>query len=253
MKSCIYDFYMDPKLITLLVICIAAVSVSGCTTHSSETVGTTTVPASLSPATPAATASPVQVAECIRDAECVPAECCHPSSCTAIAAKRVCDLMCTASCEGPLDCGAGSCGCLNGKCSVVPASSATSAPGGYTGLTIKASPLRYSPMMSSTPGIGLELKAIGFNPENASFAWKATYGKFLSWNSPDFQVNELGDSASNHGEKIYWSFIDKPSSTTTPVTITVTATENGSGRLLGKSTVTLAWDGDYAVTVKGIE
>ena len=107
--------------------------------------------------------------------------------------------------------------------------------------------------MSSTPGIKLEPVVTGFSIQDASFAWKASYGQFLSWNSPDYTVNQLGDSASNHGEKLYWSFTDKPSSTVTPVTITVTATESGSGRFLGRSTVTLAWDGDYAVTVQGVE
>jgi hypothetical protein len=108
-------------------------------------------------------------------------------------------------------------------------------------------------MMSSTPGIGLELIAIGFKPEIASFAWKATYGHFLSWNSPDFTVNQLGDSATNQGEKIYWSFYDKPSSTETPVTITVTATDTASGELLGSSAVTLAWEGNDSVTVRDAE
>jgi len=156
-------------------------------------------------------------------------------------------------CEGPLDCGAGSCGCVKGKCSVIPRSSARYAPALYTGITIIATPRRYSPMMSSTPGIGLELIAIGFKPEKASFAWKATYGRFLSWNSPDFKVNTRGDSATSHGEKIYWTFNEKPSSTATPVTITVTATDTASGQLLGSSAVTLAWEGNNSVTVREIE
>ena len=99
--------------------------------------------------------------------------------------------------------------------------------------------------MSSTPGIGLEPVVTGFDAGNATFAWKTTYGQFLSWNSPDFTVNQLGDSATNHGEKLYWSFIDQPASTATPVTITVTATDTASGRLLGSSTVTLAWADNY--------
>ncbi len=244
---------MDPKVLALLVICIAALSVSGCTTHSSAPVGTTTVPASLSQTIPATTISPIRPVECTHDAECVPVECCHPSRCTAATAKQPCNLMCTASCEGPLDCGAGSCGCVNGRCSVIPASSAYTAPGKHTLITIKASPQRYSPIMSSTPGIGLEPLITGFSAQDATVTWKATYGQFLSWNPPDFKVHQLGDSASNHGEKLYWSFTDKPASTGTPVTITVTATDTGSGRLLGSSTVMLAWDGNYAVMVKEIE
>jgi len=117
-------------------------------------------------------------------------------------------------------------------------------------MTITASPLKYSPIMSSTPGIGLEPVATGFDAGNATFAWKTTYGWFLSWNAPDFRVNELGGSATNHGEKLYWSFIDQPASTATPVTITVTATDPASGRLLGSSAVTLAWEDNLSVVVR---
>jgi len=58
---------------------------------------------------------------CTQDSDCVPAECCHPSSCINKDYKEVCTLLCTASCEGPIDCGAGHCGCVNGQCGVVPA------------------------------------------------------------------------------------------------------------------------------------
>jgi len=241
---------MDLKVIALLVICIAVISVTGCTTQPPGPAGTSTVPAS---PTPIPTVSPVQAAECTRDADCVPAGCCHPSGCTAAVAKQPCNLMCTASCEGPLDCGAGSCGCVNKKCSVVPASSGSFTPQKLTAVTIKASPQKYSPIMSSTPGIGLEPVITGFSADNASFTWKASYGQFLSWNSPDYTVNQRGDSTSNHGEKIYWSFIDRPSSVDTPVTITVTATDTSSGHLLGSSTVTLAWEGNSTVTVSQVE
>jgi hypothetical protein len=60
---------------------------------------------------------------CTTDSDCVPAQCCHPTSCMNKAYKHVCTLLCTASCEGPIDCGAGSCGCVNGRCSVGPARS----------------------------------------------------------------------------------------------------------------------------------
>jgi hypothetical protein len=253
MSSCSHGFCMDAKSITLLLICIAAIFLAGCATRPSEPAATATVPASLSPAIPVLTTSPVQPAECTRDSDCVPAECCHPASCTAEAAKRPCNLMCTMVCSGPLDCGAGSCGCVNGTCRIIPASSASSSPLNFTTITVRASPQRYSPIMSSTPGIGLEPVATGFSPGDALFAWKATYGEFISWNSPDFRVNQLGDSASNHGEKLYWSFTDKPASAAPPVIITVTATDPASGRLLGSSTVTLAWEGNYSVTVKEAE
>lgn len=126
-------------------------------------------------------------------------------------------------------------------------------PADLTEITIKASPLKYSPIMSSTPGIGLEPVVTGFDAGNATFTWKTSYGWFLSWNAPDFRVNELGGSATNHGEKLYWSFIDRPASMETPVTITVTATDSASGRILGSSTVTLGWEDNYSVVVRDSE
>jgi hypothetical protein len=253
MNSSSHGCCMDPKIIALLIICCAVISVTGCMTNSAAPAGITPVPATLLPATPAATASPVYRAECTRAEDCVPAECCHPSRCIPGPKKGPCNLLCTASCEGPLDCGAGSCGGVNGTCSVISSLPVPDNSAGFTAITLKASPQRYSPFMSSTPGIGLEPVVTGFGAQDATFAWKATYGEFLSWNPPDFKVNQLGDTATSHGEKIYWSFIDKPSSTATPVVITVTAKDTASGRLLGSSTVTLVWEGDYTVTVKKIE
>ena len=141
-------------------------------------------------------------------------------------------------------------GCAGDVCSFVPSSTA---PVKGTSLRIEASPQRYSPMMSSTPGIGLTPNVTGFNASAALFTWNASYGQFLSWNAPDYTVNQLGGTASSHGGKLYWSFIDKPSSTTKPVIITVTAKDPATGAVLGTSTVTLAWDGDNAVTVKDIQ
>jgi len=250
MRSRSLGFYMDSNVISLLVICIVMISVTGCTTQSGGPAGTSTTPAPLTQTPPLTTVSPVPVAECTHYTDCVPAECCHPSSCVKESDRPSCTgIYCTMVCSGPLDCGAGSCGCVNGKCRVVPRSSARYAPSVRTGITILALPEKYSPVMSSIPGVGLELIAEGFPPEHATFTWKATYGQFLSWNSPDFKVNQLGDTTSNHGEKLYWSFIDRPSSTATPVTITVTATDTASGLVLGSSLVTLTWEDDNTVRV----
>ncbi|MDD4138181.1 MAG: hypothetical protein PHT99_09870 [Methanoregula sp.] len=140
--------------------------------------------------------------------------------------------------------------CAGDLCSFVPPSPAQV---NGTSLRIEAVPQRYSRMMSSTPGIGLTPNATGFSPATATFSWKAGYGQFLSWNAPDYTVNQLGATALNHGEKLYWSFIDNPASTTEPVVITVSAKDPATGIVLGTSTVTLTWDGDYAVTVKDIQ
>jgi hypothetical protein len=66
------------------------------------------------------TAQPAGQTICQNDSDCVPAECCHPASCINTAYKNVCGLLCTQECSGPLDCGAGSCRCINNRCAVAP-------------------------------------------------------------------------------------------------------------------------------------
>jgi len=244
---------MDSKIVALFIVCSALVIAAGCT-GGTQPAGTPT-PTLSAPATGTTTA-PADPLSCIIDQDCVPAKCCHPSSCTnrAAAAALSCEnKLCTMSCEGPIDCGAGSCGCVNGKCAVVPAPFGKSKSADTISVKLEASPQRYSPMMSSTPGIGLTPKVTGFSAADATFEWNATFGRFLTWDAPDYMVHDIGNPVANNGGKVYWTFIDKPASTKDPVTITVTARDIArKGVILGSSVVTLSWDGDYAVYVQDI-
>ena len=238
---------MDKKTIMLIFFCIAAVLLAGCTSQTPPLVAPviTTIP----PAT--VTTVPIDAQTCTTNADCVPAQCCHPNSCVSQTAKPVCtDIMCTMSCEGSLDCGAGSCGCTNGRCSVIQVQPTTLSVVTKTSVTLTASPQRYSPMMSSTPGVGITVDANGFVAARSLFEWKATHGNFFSWGPVNYTVNEVGNPVTNHGEKLYWSFTKKPASTLEPVVITVTATDATTGRMMGSSSVILLWDGDNAVMLK---
>ena len=58
--------------------------------------------------------------ECKTDSDCTASTCCHANSCSPLDKKPDCnEIFCSQICSGPLDCGAGHCGCLNGKCSVI--------------------------------------------------------------------------------------------------------------------------------------
>jgi len=103
----------------LLLVIVGLIMVSGCTAGNPPVVTVSSTPTPV----PVMTTAPLSAQSCITDDDCVPAQCCHPTSCTNKANKGVCNLLCTMSCGGPIDCGAGSCGCVNGKCSVVPSSS----------------------------------------------------------------------------------------------------------------------------------
>jgi hypothetical protein len=236
----------------LVLVCIAAVLVAGCTAPQPPVGATPTESVTLSPVVAGTSVvSPSAAQDCTRDEDCVPAGCCHPTRCIPAAEKGVCNEMCTLNCAGPLDCGAGSCGCVRGTCAVVPAGTSLPSRENKTSLRVTASPQRYSPLMSSTPGIGLTPAATGFTAADAVFSWNATQGEFLSWSAPDYTVTPLKSPVTNHGDEIYWSFTGK-SASSAPVIITVVAEDPGSGTILGTSRVTLAWDGDYAVTVQDI-
>ena len=59
---------------------------------------------------------------CEQDTDCFAGECCHPNFCVNQENIPDCEgVVCSLSCQGPLDCGAGSCGCVNNKCEVIPA------------------------------------------------------------------------------------------------------------------------------------
>jgi hypothetical protein len=154
------------------------------------------------------------------------------------------------SCEGPIDCGAGTCGCVNGRCGIV---ASTDQAAQKTSVKLEASPQQYSPMMSSTPGIGLTPNVTGFRAADATFEWNASFGRFLMWDAPDYKVHEIGNPVATDDRMIYWTFTEKPASTKEPVTITVTARDmTRRGAVLASSTVTLSWDGDYAVLVRDV-
>ena len=59
--------------------------------------------------------------QCSVDVDCVPAPCCHPTGAVNKADAPDCSgVLCTAVCEGPLDCGAGEIKCMSNRCTIVP-------------------------------------------------------------------------------------------------------------------------------------
>jgi len=245
------------NLKVLLLLCIAAGVTAGCTD------GTPPAAAPSPPVSPAVTVMTTagDTMACTADADCVPAQCCHPVGCTnqAAAAALSCEAkLCTMSCEGPIDCGAGSCGCVNGTCGIIPAAQKIS-------VNLEVSPQRYSPILSPAPGIRLTPVVTGFEAADMDFGrndsdfkrsaityeWNATFGEFVMWGT-DQRADRVGNPVATDLRTIYWTFTDTPESTNNPVTIMVTARDmTRRGAVLGSSTVTLNWDADYAVCVQG--
>jgi hypothetical protein len=120
---------------------------------------------------------------------------------------------------------------------------------GRPSLTIEAAPKKYSPVMSSTPGIRLVPHATGFNPKDTLYEWNATAGSFLLWDPPDFIVKYLENPAVTRDRNVYWSFLSPQPDYPNPVIITVTARDITSGRVWVDSQLILAWEGNTTVIV----
>ena len=120
-------------------------------------------------------------------------------------------------------------------------------------LRIDAFPQVYSPLMSSTVGIGLTPNVSGLKNAGTQYEWTATYGQFLDWSAPNYTVNALSEPLVNHGEKIYWSFTRAPDSPQGPVVITVTERDITSKKPLASSRLTLGWKNNMTVVVEKIE
>lgn len=59
--------------------------------------------------------------QCSADSDCVPAQCCHPTGAVNKANAPDCrGILCTAVCEGPLDCGQGEIKCVSNRCTIAP-------------------------------------------------------------------------------------------------------------------------------------
>jgi hypothetical protein len=117
-------------------------------------------------------------------------------------------------------------------------------------ITIDASPQVYSPLMSSTVGIGLTPNVSGIKTHGVEYEWTATFGHFLDWSAPNYTINTLPEPVVNHGEKIYWSFTEVPKSSLVPVVITLTARDIASKKPIASSRLTLGWKNNMSFVEK---
>jgi hypothetical protein len=125
----------------------------------------------------------------------------------------------------------------------------TTSDRGKVPLTIGTDRNVYSPMMSSTVGIGL---TPGYpstvDNRTVSFRWQTDYGHFLSWKAPDFKVNELGSEVTTDDGKIYWSYLWEEGKKARPsVHVTLTMIDRATGKEMGAAILEIGWgDEDIA-------
>jgi hypothetical protein len=120
----------------------------------------------------------------------------------------------------------------------------TTSDAGKVPLSICTDRDKYSLMMSSTVGIGL---TPGYpatvDNRTVSFRWQTDYGRFLSWESPDFKVNELASDVTTGDGKVYWSYLwEDGKKQRPPVHVTLTMIDKATGKALGTACLEIGWD-----------
>jgi len=114
----------------------------------------------------------------------------------------------------------------------------------------------YTPIMSSTVGIGLTpVYTLERPPETVQLHWRTDYGYFVAWDSPDFKVNLLGTEVINNGEKIYWSYApDEMGAEKPSVEISLQIEDAQSGQVLAEASLKIGWeDQDTARVISHME
>jgi hypothetical protein len=134
---------------------------------------------------------------------------------------------------------------LGAGCSTTaPDRTGTQSAGSPVTLSIQPDITRYTVIMSSTVGIGLTPQINGTLPAgNLTYVWKTDYGHFLSWEAPDYKVQERGDIVTVNDTKVYWTYLyANASAPRPPVHITLDVIDPSTGATLGHAEQTIGWD-----------
>jgi hypothetical protein len=119
-----------------------------------------------------------------------------------------------------------------------------------TTLGIAADRQNYTPMMSSTVGIGLT-PVFSVDNKTVDFIWHTDYGHFVSWGPPDFKVYEKGPDVISDDSKIYWSYSpDDMDKEKPPVHITLTMVDKASGKAINKTGIDIGWINRQVAVIK---
>ncbi len=116
-------------------------------------------------------------------------------------------------------------------------------------IKIIADRISYTPILSSTVGIGL-VPSPSSKDKSIKYHWKTSYGEFLDWNSADSKVHELGADVTNNGEKIFWTYNPKDMGRNKPQVKIFLTVEDASGRVLDSSTIELIWEHQDVARIK---
>lgn len=118
-------------------------------------------------------------------------------------------------------------------------------PGTTASLAVVAAPLKYTPSMSSTVGIGLTPEYSGAGP--VRYRWETNYGRFLGWNQTG-TVTDFNETVVTDG-LVYWSFPPADTSPAKPPVTVHAAAIDATGRPVATTEVYIGWEDDFTAVV----
>jgi hypothetical protein len=118
-------------------------------------------------------------------------------------------------------------------------------------VNIKPEINKYSPMMSSTPGIPLTAE---FNseekPDNIKYHWVTEQGVFLDWNSDTGKISTLGKDAKLDEKKIYWTVDLEKEIDKLPFKVYLKVEDENSSKVIGETSIQIVQDKEGFFSVK---
>ena len=106
---------------------------------------------------------------------------------------------------------------------------------------------KYSPIMSSVPGMPLNVTVKGMDTTKLKCRWQAQNGALLLWSPPDFKVQNKGKTVLTNSQTVYWtpSLTQKKEPYTVEIKLDVLDEKNN---VIGKAEMVLNVDSKLTVT-----
>jgi hypothetical protein len=118
-------------------------------------------------------------------------------------------------------------------------------------VTINPEINKYSPMISSVPGIPLTVKFKANTGESdIKFHWVTEQGTFLSWQQVSGKISNLGKDAKINEQKIYWTIDPNVKLVESSFKIYLKIEDNDTSKVIYETSIELEQDKEGFFSVK---
>lgn len=118
-------------------------------------------------------------------------------------------------------------------------------------VTINSEINEYSPLMSSVPGIPLNVKfKENTSEENMKFHWITERGTFLNWQQDNGKVSVLGKDIKISDKKIYWSIDPKEKINESSFKIYLKVENNDASKVIYETSIEVLQNKEGTFSIK---